>query len=148
MKTVKMAWRNLLLNPRHAIIGFFLITNGIVLMSRDDYFFWPPIPFFLRWANDDAVGFFGVMIGVALIIYSLRSESDNVINALLLACASGYLFVLSLFELVHAIFAKNFGMTVTFTAVFCLFLEVLALAKYSDTTQSSISNKEADKKKN
>lgn len=124
------SWDGIVENPLHLMIGILMTVVGYRLMTSRDYFFWPPN---LAWLfNDDAFGFFGLIVGVGLIIYTVRNKPNMDINTVLLSCAGGFVAVLAALTLGHDMFAGAHKMAITgFLAVGWVFI-IFYTARHSN----------------
>lgn len=122
--------------PLHLIVGSNLIITGIVLLSHQQYFFWPPYP---KWItaveNDSIVGFIGVVVGIGLIWWALQRGKSIRLNRLCLSVSSAYYALLSATELVHGVLSpmgEPHMVTTSFSEI-ALLLVTLYMAKKSPT---------------
>ena len=51
-------------HPQHEILALAMIGIGLLLISNDNYFFWPP--FLVSFLNDDLIGGIFVVIGILI----------------------------------------------------------------------------------
>nr|DAL95038.1 MAG TPA: hypothetical protein [Caudoviricetes sp.] len=106
MARLKKAVTNLLSSPLHAIVGLDLLATGLMLLTHQRYFFWPPNwETLLKIENNSAVGIVGIAIGIGLIGWSVGFLENTRANQVLLALSAAYLTWLGFNELMHAIFA-------------------------------------------
>ena len=93
-------------NPLHLILGLDLTVTGLMLLTHQRYFFWPPNwETLLKIENNSAVGIVGIEIGIGLIGWSVGFLETTRANQVLLALSAAYLTWLGFNELIHAIFA-------------------------------------------
>ena len=93
-------------NPLHLILGLDLTVTGLMLLTHQRYFFWPPYwETLLKIENNSAVGIVGIAIGIGLIGWSVGFLENTRANQVLLALSAAYLTWLGFNELMHAIFA-------------------------------------------
>ena len=93
-------------NPLHLILGLDLTVTGLMLLTHQRYFFWPPKwETLLKIENNSAVGIVGIAIGIGLIGWSVGFLETTRANQVLLALSAAYLTWLGFNELMHAIFA-------------------------------------------
>lgn len=98
-------WRNR--HPLHIIVGLDLIVTGLILMSNDRYFFWPPHPKIITAIlNDDIVGAIGTLTGLGLILWAYSKVKSVKADHWLITIATGYYTILSMTEFSHALFSK------------------------------------------
>lgn len=106
MTRLKKAVTNLLNSPLHAIVGLDLLVTGLILLTNRRYFFWPPWPAWITVIeNDSIVGFIGLCTGMGMIWWSMVDNKAIGANRLLIPTASAYYALLSMTELMHALFA-------------------------------------------
>ena len=97
-------WRR---HPLHMIVGLDLIVTGLILISNDRYFFWPPHPEIITdILNDDMVGAIGALTGIGLIWWAYSKVKSVKADHWLITTATGYYMLLSMTEFAHAIFAR------------------------------------------
>lgn len=89
------------------IVGLDLIVTGLILISNDRYFFWPPHPEIITdILNDDMVGAIGALTGIGLIWWAYSKVKSVKADHWLITTATGYYMLLSMTEFAHAIFAR------------------------------------------
>lgn len=123
--------------PLHLIVGLDLIVTGIILMTNDRYFFWPPHPKIITLLlNDDVVGAVGILTGVGLMAWTCVKAKSIKANRLMIAIATGYYTILSMTEFAHAFFASQGEphMFVSGTGELVMALLTLYMAKQSPSS--------------
>lgn len=97
-------WRR---HPLHLIVGLDLIVTGLVLITNNRYFFWPPHPKIITdILNDDIVGAIGTLTGIGLIWWAYSKVKSVKVDHWLITIATGYYTILSMTEFGHAFFAQ------------------------------------------
>lgn len=140
MAKLKKSAANLLNNSLHAIVGLDLMATGLILLTHHHYFFWPPWPEWITSIeNDSIVGFIGLCTGAGMIWWSMAADKSIRANRLLIPTASAYYALLSMTELMHAIFAPAGTpyMFMSGLSEFVMLLLTLYMAKASPTRRSS-----------
>ncbi len=130
-------------SPLHAIVGLDLLATGLILLTHHHYFFWPPWPVWITAIeNDSIVGFIGLCTGMGMIWWSMADNKVIGANRLLIPTASAYYALLSMTELMHALFAPagTPHMFMTGLSEFVMLLLTLYMAKASPTRRSSTGN--------
>lgn len=130
-------------SPLHAIVGLDLLATGLILLTHHHYFFWPPWPVWINAIeNDSIVGFIGLCTGMGMIWWSMADNKAIGANRLLIPTASAYYALLSMTELMHALFAPagTPHMFMTGLSEFVMLLLTLYMAKASPTRRSSTGN--------
>lgn len=130
-------------SPLHAIVGLDLLAKGLILLTHHHYFFWPPWPVWITAIeNDSIVGFIGLCTGMGMIWWSMADNKAIGANRLLIPTASAYYALLSMTELMHALFAPagTPHMFMTGLSEFVMLLLTLYMAKASPTRRSSTGN--------
>ncbi|MFV4894499.1 hypothetical protein [Lactobacillus delbrueckii] len=130
-------------SPLHAIVGLDLLATGLILLTHHHYFFWPPWPVWITAIeNDSIVGFIGLCTGMGMIWWSMADNKAIGANRLLIPTASAYYALLSMTELMHALFAPagTPHMFMTGLSEFVMLLLTLYMAKASPTRRSSTGN--------
>lgn len=140
MVRLKKAAANLLTSPLHAIVGLDLMATGLILLTHHHYFFWPPWPAWITAIeNDSIVGFIGLCTGAGMIWWSIVDNKAIGANRLLIPTASAYYALLSMTELMHALFAPagTPHMLMGGLSELIMMLITLYMAKVSPTRRSS-----------
>lgn len=139
MARLKKALANLLADPLHAIVGLDLLATGLILLTHQHYFFWPPWPEWITAIeNDSIVGFIGICTGMGMIWWSMADNKVIEANRLLIPTASAYYALLSMTELMHALFASagTPHMLMGGLSELIMMLITLYMAKVSPTRRS------------
>lgn len=139
MAKLKKSAANLLNSSLHAIVGLDLMATGLILLTHHHYFFWPPWPEWITSIeNDSIVGFIGLCTGAGMIWWSMAADKSIRANRLLIPTASAYYALLSMTELMHAIFAPAGTpyMFMSGLSEFVMLLLTLYMAKASPTRRS------------
>lgn len=99
--------RHKLSHPLHLLVGFDLITTGVVLLFSRHYFFWPPQP---EWVtaleNDSIVGFIGLCTGAGMLLWALSRNRPSSVDHWLITLATAYYTIISMTELAHVAFGN------------------------------------------
>ena len=131
--------KQLLNNSLHAIVGIDLLATGMILLTNRHYFFWPPWPAWITAIeNDSIVGFIGLCTGMGMIWWSMADNKAIGANRLLIPTASAYYALLSMTELMHALFspAGTPHMLMGGLSELIMMLITLYMAKVSPTRRS------------
>lgn len=104
-------------NTLHNILGFDLILTGYTLVTADHFFFYPPYPpQIIAVLNSDWVGYFGIFIGLCMILWSekdtysfkLRKRINSIsVNTFLVVSAITFFGFLASIEMMHFLFANG-----------------------------------------
>ena len=103
MAKLKEVVASLLSSPLHAIVGLDLLTTGLILLTHQHYFFWPP--WLTELENSIVVGLIGVVAGVGMIYWAISTEKSIRLNRILIPTASAYFTLLAATEILHGFFA-------------------------------------------
>lgn len=76
-------------HTQHAILALAMIGFGLILISNDDYFFWPP--FLVSILNDDLIGGVFVVVGILIFKWAQSTAGKIYSNRNLLIIAAGLL---------------------------------------------------------
>ncbi|MFV4953162.1 hypothetical protein VSS98_03885 [Lactobacillus delbrueckii subsp. allosunkii] len=140
MARLKKAAVNLLADSLRTIVGLDLLATGLILLTHQHYFFWPPWPAWITSVeNNIVVGLIGVVTGLGMIYWASSPKKSISINRKLIATASAYFTLLGMTELMYAIFAPagTPHMFMTGLSEFVMLLLTLYMAKASPTRRSS-----------
>ena len=125
-------------HPLHVIVGMDLIVTGLILMTNDRYFFWPPRPEIITaFLNDDVVGVLGALTGIGLIWWAYSRVKSVKVDHWLITIATSYYTILSMTEFSHALFASQGEphMLVSGTGELVMALLTLYMAKQSPSEE-------------
>ncbi|MCI2170698.1 hypothetical protein [Schleiferilactobacillus perolens] len=93
-------WQRIKNNPSHVVLGLLHIGIGVFLINHDSYFRWPPGAF-LSLANDDSVGFWFVLIGLAYLIWVILGANHVRWNRAILVISTMTMGALATYQLLH-----------------------------------------------
>lgn len=93
-------WQRIKDNPQHEVLGLLHIGTGIFLVNHDNYFRWPPGDFLL-FANDDWVGFWFILVGLAYLLWVLLGAKDVRWNRAILVLSTMTMGALATYQLLH-----------------------------------------------
>lgn len=93
-------WQRVKNNPSHVVLGLLHIGIGVFLINHDNYFRWPPGAF-LSLANDDPVGFWFVLVGLAYLIWIALGASHVRWNRAILVISTMTMGALATYQLLH-----------------------------------------------
>lgn len=104
----------------HIVMGVCLVANGLVLITSDNYYSWPPdmAPFY----NSDFVGSWAFFTGLGLIYVAVQDVFPAKANLIWLLSTCGFLGFTGFLELAHGIVFKNSHMLDYGIALICLLL--------------------------
>lgn len=98
-------------HPQHEILALAMIGIGLLLISNDNYFFWPP--FLVNFLNDDLIGGIFVVIGILIFKWAQSTSGKIYSNRNLLIIAAGLLAFASSAEFVLGVISHNPHMYMT-----------------------------------
>ncbi len=98
-------------HPQHEILALAMIGIGLLLISNDNYFFWPP--FLVNFLNDDLIGGVFVVIGILIFRWAQSTSGKIYSNRNLLIIAAGLLAFSSSAEFVLGAISHNPHMYMT-----------------------------------
>ena len=117
-------------NPMHTVLGLLHIGIGLFLISHDVYFQWPPG---LRdGANDDIVGFWFALVGVAYLLWVVLGADNPPWNRAILVISTMTMAALATYQMLHWIALGNDSMPWMSNAAVTAF--IIVLARGSDTS--------------
>ncbi|OUL53621.1 hypothetical protein [Lactobacillus johnsonii] len=104
---MKQKFKNLLHteHPQHEILALAMVGIGLLLISNDNYFFWPP--FLVNFLNDDLIGGIFVVIGILIFKWAQSTSGKIYSNRNLLIIAAGLLAFASSAEFVLGVISHN-----------------------------------------
>lgn len=105
--SMKQKFKNLLHteHPQHEILALAMVGIGLLLISNDNYFFWPP--FLVNFLNDDLIGGIFVVIGILIFKWAQSTSGKIYSNRNLLIIAAGLLAFASSAEFVLGVISHN-----------------------------------------
>lgn len=112
-------------HPQHAIMGLAIILVSTVLLCNDYYFFWPP--FMAGFLNDDAIGVLGLVLGVNLIVWSVRDKNNIRANFWLLVSSCAFWIFEASAEFIHGYVAGKPHMITVGVLEVIMFLITLSI---------------------
>lgn len=100
--------RHKLSHPLHLLVGFDLITTGLVLLFNRHYFFWPPQPEIITAIlNDSIVGFVGICLGLGMMAWAVAKNKSAAVDHRIITLSTAYYTIISMTELAHAFFGRG-----------------------------------------
>lgn len=133
MKDLKLLLYRLKLNPIHLILGFIILTMGIVLLMNDSFFYWPP-----EWQwffNNDLVDASAIVIGTGLIAFVIVGGKNQVANAVLLAFSAFFIMMIIILQLGHVWVFHDYNRLFSIVALIGWVLVIQYLATHSKTVK-------------
>ena len=83
-------------HPNHIILGIGMMMIGMLLITNDNFFTWPPDT--VEFANDDIWGGIFIIIGFSLLAWVIDGEESVKWNRRLLAIAAGAMAFLTAYQ--------------------------------------------------
>ncbi|MFC6180364.1 hypothetical protein [Lactiplantibacillus daowaiensis] len=115
-------------NVNHILLGAVLMGVGLFLMTKQNYFSWPPV--MAKIENSDTFGCLFILVGIAMIWWALDKKKSARANHLILIFASWLMTVLVLFQFFHWAMV---GLPMPWISNLGLLGEIMLLAKRSDS---------------
>ena len=123
-------WKLIRDNPMHTVLGVFHIGLGLFLIDHDAYFQWPPG---LRdSANDDIVGFWFMIVGIAYLAWVVLGADNPRWNRAILVISTMTMAALATYQMLHWIALGSDSMPWMSNAAVTAF--IIVLARGSDTS--------------
>ncbi|VDG18258.1 hypothetical protein [Lactobacillus brevis] [Lactiplantibacillus mudanjiangensis] len=120
--------KRLIANINHVMLGAVLMGIGVFLISQQNYFSWPPVMAPIE--NDDTFGVFFIMVGVAMIGWSIDKKKTARANHFILTSAAVLMAVLTFFQFFHWYL---FGIPMPWISNLGLLGVIVVLARRSDS---------------
>lgn len=120
-------------HPQHAILGLMIIAVSTVLICNDFYYFWPP--FMAGFLNDDAIGALGLVLGINLLVWSIRNKNNVRVNFWQLVLSCGFWIFEASAEFIHGYVAGKSHMITAGLLEFGMFLFTLSIIGKSEKKQ-------------
>ena len=112
----------------HIILGIGMMMIGMLLITNDNFFTWPPET--VEFANDDAWGAIFIVIGFSLLAWVIDGEESIKWNRRLLSIAAGAIAFLTAYQFI--IWAVT-GLYLGWIGGLIITAFVLTMARRSDT---------------
>ena len=112
----------------HIILGIGMMMIGMLLITNDRFFTWPPET--VEFSNDDAWGAIFIIIGFSLLAWVIDGEESIKWNRRLLAIAAGAMAFLTAYQFI--IWAVT-GLYLGWIGGLIITAFVLTMARRSDT---------------
>ena len=112
----------------HIILGIGMMMIGMLLITNDRFFTWPPET--VEFSNDDAWGAIFIVIGFSLLAWVIDGEESIKWNRRLLAIAAGAMAFLTAYQFI--IWAVT-GLYLGWIGGLIITAFVLTMARRSDT---------------
>ena len=102
-KKLQRTLRGIKHNPLHLSLGIVTFLVGLRISCSSHYFIWPPE--FAPLLHNDLIGWAGMIIGIALVIYVLVNKPKSNINTWLLSLDAGFMSLMAVLGIGHDLFA-------------------------------------------
>ena len=103
VKTMKEIIRGIKQNPLHLSLGIITFLVSLRICFSPHYFVWPPE--FVPFLHADVIGIVGMIIGIALIVYTVINKPNPTANTWILSLDAGLMALLAVLGIGHDFFA-------------------------------------------